>query len=143
LSTEAIKSVVLVTAGVLGIIALFVFLDASNELNRAEKAEAKYNAWANSPTGIESRRLQRDLDRIRREEGLKCYFEHVGPDYDASLDCPENMAPRTAVTPPSPLSYPTVWDYTIFSRAFRSDVSAALFEIHMEAVGYWEKQPAS
>lgn len=138
---ETSKKAVLVTTGAILIVALFVFLGGNAELNRANKAAAKYDAWANSPEGISTRRLQRDLDRARDKADFDCYLRHAGPDYDVALDCPEIIAPRQEFTPPIPLGFSSAWDYTIFGKALRNDVSDALFEIHMKAVEYWENKP--
>ena len=124
--------------GIPSCLAMLLMVDAYTQMRRAESAFANYKKWANSPDGVEARRLQRDLDRQRRNDSINCYLNNLGPDYDVSLDCPENLKPRLKLTPPEAWVYPSVWYYSLPKRFFGSDTSKAIHEIHMEAIEYWE-----
>lgn len=135
---KLIRRVGIAVAGIFGVFTASELIGASSELNRAEEAQAKYSAWSNSPDGISVRRTQREIDRIKNTDMMNCYLRHAGPDYDVALDCPQNLAPRAEIAPPQPLNFSSVWDYTVFGKLSRSETSAALFEIHMQAVDYWD-----
>jgi len=134
------KKIFSISLGIPLFLAALITLDASTQMRRAESSFAKYNAWANSPDGIAARRLQRELDRQKRNDSINCYMKNAGPDYDASLDCPENLNPRLELTPPQAWIYPSIWYYSLPKRLFESATSKAIHEIHMEAIEYWEKR---
>ncbi|WP_157718897.1 hypothetical protein [Pseudomonas pohangensis] len=115
-----------------------VFIDASNQMRRAELATASYQKWANSSDGITLRRLQRDIDRQNRSNSINCYLENYGPDYDPTLDCPENLKPRSELTPPTAWVYPSIWYYSLPQRIFGNDLSKVIHIEHMKAIEYWE-----
>ena len=137
------KKVLLIFLGIMLALCLLTIIDALHQERRAEVAIFKYEKWANSSAGITARRLQRDIDRQNRTDILNCYADKSGPDYNASLDCPQALAPRVEVTPPTPWLYRSLWYYSWPSRLIGDDLSESINKWHIEAVEYWENKDSN
>lgn len=132
------KYILITSFATLLLFCALVLLDATKQMRRAELATASYQKWANSSSGIAMRRLQRKFDRQSRSNSINCYLENYGPDYDPTLDCPENLKPRSKLTPPTAWVYPSIWYYSLPHRIFGNDISKAIHIRHMKAIEHWE-----
>ena len=138
MSSEAIKSGALAVICILTIGALLTYAQAHQEHARAEKAWAKYSAWALTPDGISAREAQLKADYLTAFRDENCFKLHAGPDFEPSIDCPDSLKPKLQFSKPRPIKPDSVWTFSELVRAFDSETEKARYEKHKKAVLYWE-----